>query len=77
MSSSYLTVPNPWAPANPQPLLIQPDCNPAGSFHTTFDLPAAWNVRRVFLRVDGARADGCDSVRAGHSSNDPTWYGPV
>jgi len=52
----YLNIPYPWAPVDPQPPLIPPEYNPVGSYRRTFDLPAAWNGRRVFLHFDGVNS---------------------
>ena len=52
----YLNTRYPWAPDDPQPPFIPPDYNPVGSYRTTFDLPAAWSGRRVFLHFDGVNS---------------------
>jgi beta-galactosidase len=52
----YLNIPYPWAPVNPQPPVIPDNYNPVGSYRTTFELPAAWDRRRVFLHFDGVNS---------------------
>jgi beta-galactosidase len=52
----YLNQPYPWAPENPDPPHIPPDFNPVGSYRTTFELPAAWAGRRVFLHFAGVNS---------------------
>jgi beta-galactosidase len=52
----YLNTRYPWAPENPQPPTIPPDYNPVGSYRTTFEVPAAWAGRRVFLHFAGVNS---------------------
>ena len=52
----YLNTRYPWAPDDPQPPFIPPDYNPVGSYRTTFELPAGWSGRRVFLHFDGVNS---------------------
>jgi beta-galactosidase len=52
----YLNTRYPWAPDDPQPPFIPPDYNPVGSYRTTFELPAGWSGRRVFLHFAGVNS---------------------
>ncbi len=52
----YLNTRYPWAPENPNPPTIPPDYNPVGSYRTTFEVPAAWAGRRVFLHFAGVNS---------------------
>jgi beta-galactosidase len=52
----YLNVPYPWAPENPDPPHIPPSWNPVGSYRRTFEVPAAWAGRRVFLHFAGVNS---------------------
>ena len=52
----YLNTRYPWAPENPQPPTIPPDYNPVGSYRTTFEVPAGWAGRRVFLHFAGVNS---------------------
>jgi len=52
----YLNTRYPWAPENPQPPTIPPDYNPVGSYRTTFEVPAPWAGRRVFLHFAGVNS---------------------
>ena len=52
----YLNTRYPWAPDDPQPPFIPPDYNPVGSYRTSFELPADWAGRRVFLHFDGVNS---------------------
>ena len=52
----YLNTRYPWAPENPQPPTIPPDYNPVGSYRTTFEFPAGWAGRRVFLHFAGVNS---------------------
>ena len=52
----YLNVPYPFAPENPDPPRIPDSYNPVGSYRTTFDLPAQWAGRRVFLHFAGVKS---------------------
>ncbi|HEY6554487.1 MAG TPA: glycoside hydrolase family 2 TIM barrel-domain containing protein, partial [Vicinamibacteria bacterium] len=52
----YLNTRYPWAPENPDPPTIPPGYNPVGSYRTTFDVPAAWAGRRVFLHFAGVNS---------------------
>ena len=52
----YLNTRYPWAPEHPDPPTIPPDYNPVGSYRTTFEVPAAWAGRRVFLHFAGVNS---------------------
>src|SRR5512134_2599997 len=52
----YLNTRYPWAPENPDPPHIPPTYNPVGSYRTTFEVPAAWAGRRVFLHFAGVNS---------------------
>ncbi|HEX9187521.1 MAG TPA: glycoside hydrolase family 2 TIM barrel-domain containing protein, partial [Vicinamibacteria bacterium] len=52
----YLNTRYPWAPENPDPPHVPPAYNPVGSYRTTFDVPAAWAGRRVFLHFAGVNS---------------------
>ncbi|HEX6558304.1 MAG TPA: glycoside hydrolase family 2 TIM barrel-domain containing protein, partial [Longimicrobiales bacterium] len=45
----YTNIKYPFAPANPDPPHIPHDNNPVGSYRTTFNVPADWSGREVFL----------------------------
>lgn len=41
-------------PFKTDPLKVPHDYNPVGSYRTTFSIPANWNGKQVFLRMDGS-----------------------
>lgn len=44
-----------WKPRNPQPPHL-PEATPAGVYMRTFELPASWDGKDIFLRLDGAKS---------------------
>jgi beta-galactosidase len=52
----YLNTRYPWAPENPDPPRIPPEYDPVGSYRTTFEVPAGWTGRRVFLHFAGVKS---------------------